>query len=215
MKVRPSFVSIIAALFFITANAQDQDPKAKVLLDQLSKKTKTYQTITAAYTLTSLDKSKKPIDKQDGKIIVKGNKFKLEIPGNTIVCDSKSTWTHLKDANEVTIKNFDASSDDMMNPSKIFTIYEKGFKYKYAKTEGGLEVIDLFPAVKPEKKKYHTAKIYINKAKMQVMKLVMLMKDGSTQTYEIKSFVPNTKIDDKFFVFDTSKFKPEEITDER
>jgi outer membrane lipoprotein-sorting protein len=102
-----------------------------------------------------------------------------------------------------------------MNPTKIFTIYEKGFKYKYSKIEGGLEVIDLFPAVKPEKKKYHTAKLYINKIKMQVMKLVMLMKDGSTQTYDIKSFVPNTAMDDKSFVFDTSKFKPDQITDER
>ncbi len=215
MNVRHSLLSISAVLFFCSANAQDQDPKAKLLLDQLSKKTKTYQTITAAYTLTTLDKSKKPIDKQDGKIIVKANKFKLEIPGNTIVCDGKTTWTHMKDANEVTIKNFDISADDMMNPTKIFTIYEKGFKYKYSKVEGGLDVIDLFPAVKPEKKKYHTAKIYINKVKMQVMKLVMLMKDGSTQTYEIKSFVPNSKIEDKFFVFDTSKFKPEEVTDER
>jgi outer membrane lipoprotein carrier protein len=213
--MRKLMLAIASFAIFTNAVAQDQDPKAKTILDALSKKTKTYTTITASYTLTTLDKNKKPIDKQDGKIVVKGTKFKLEIPGNNIVCDGKNMWTHMKDANEITIKNFDASADDLMNPTKIFTIYEKGFKYKYSKVEGGLEVIDLFPAVKPEKKKYHTAKLYINKAKMQVMKLVMLMKDGSTQTYEIKSFVPNTAMDDKSFVFDTSKFKPDQITDER
>jgi outer membrane lipoprotein carrier protein len=213
--MRKMMLLVASIALLSNAKAQDQDPKAKTILDALSKKTKTYTTITASYTLTSLDKSKKPIDKQDGKIQVKGTKFKLDIPGNNIVCDGKTMWTYMKDANEVTIKNFDATTDDLMNPSKIFTIYEKGFKYKYSKVEGGLDVIDLFPAVKPEKKKYHTAKLYINKIKMQVMKLVMLMKDGSTQTYDIKSFVPDTKMEDKSFVFDTSKFKADQITDER
>jgi outer membrane lipoprotein carrier protein len=208
-------LSILGLGIIIHSIAQDQDPKAKTILDALSKKTKSYQTINASYTLTSADKNKKVIDKQDGKVAVKGTKFKLEIPGNYIVCDGKTMWTHMKDANEVTIKNFEASADDMLNPSKIFTIYEKGFKYKYSKIEGGLDVIDLFPAVKPEKKKYHTAKIFINKAKMQVMKLIMMMKDGSTQTYDIKSFTANTAMDDKGFVFDTSKFKPDQISDER
>ncbi len=213
--MRKMMLLVASIVLLSNTQAQDQDPKAKTILDALSKKTKTYTTITASYTLTSLDKSKKPIDKQDGKIQVKGTKFKLDIPGNNIVCDGKTMWTYMKDANEVTIKNFDATTDDLMNPSKIFTIYEKGFKYKYSKVEGGLDVIDLFPAVKPEKKKYHTAKLYINKIKMQVMKLVMLMKDGSTQTYDIKSFVPDTKMEDKSFVFDTSKFKADQITDER
>lgn len=199
--------------------AQDQDPKAKSVLDELSKVTKAYKTITSEYIFTILNKDKKQTEKQTGKVQVKGSKFKLDIPGNTIVCDGKTIWAHNKDANEVTIKNFEANNEDQLNPSKIFTMYETGYKYKYEKEEkvGATvcHVITLYPSVKPEKKKFHTVKLFVDKAKKQVAKLVMMMKDGSTQSYEIKTFKANAEIADNVFVFDLKQFKADQITDER
>lgn len=203
----------------LTSVAQDQDPKAKTILDDLSKTTKSYKTILADYVFTILNKDKKQVEKQTGKVQVKGQKFRLEIPGNTIVSDGKTLWSYNKDAGEVTIKNFNPNSDDQLNPSKIFTIYETGYKYKYEKEEkiGVMicHVINLYPTIKPEKVKFHTIKLYIDKVKKQVVQLKKMMKDGSQETYEIKSFKPNTELADNIFVFDTSKFKPDQITDER
>jgi outer membrane lipoprotein-sorting protein len=197
----------------------EQDPKAKTILDEVSKITKAYKTITAEYELVSLNKEKKPINKETGKIQVKGNKFKLEIPGNTIVCDGKTVWTHNKDAQEVTIKNFEPNNEEGLNPTNIFTMYEKGYKYKYDKEEkigaATYHVIDLYPTIKPEKKKFHTIILYVDKAKKQVHEIKMLMKDGGTQTYEIKSMTPNTELADAVFVFDTKSFKADQIVDER
>ena len=119
----------------ITIHAQDQDPKAKTILDDLSKTTKTYKTISADYVFTMLNKDGKQTEKQNGKVQIKGEKFKLEIPGNTIVCDSKTLWNYNKDAKEVTIKNFDGKNEDQLNPSKLFTLYETGYKYKFDKEE--------------------------------------------------------------------------------
>src|ERR1700748_3609356 len=97
-----SFLLLISSFGFAqTPAAAEQDPKAKAILDDLSKTTKSYKTISAEYELVLLKKEKKQTDKQTGKIEVKGNKFKLEIPGNTIVCDGKTVWTHNKDAQEV------------------------------------------------------------------------------------------------------------------
>ena len=73
------------------------------------------------------------------------------------------------------------------------------------------QCIDLFPAVKPEKKKFHTVKICINKAKKQIVQLKMMMKDGGTQQYDIKSMKPNTEMADALFVFDLKGFKSFEI----
>lgn len=213
--------AILAALTLSlqVAVAQDQDPKAKAILDDLSKVTKSYKTIVSEYIFTALNKDKKVVEKQNYKVQVKGDKFRLDIPGNTIVCDGKTIWAHNKDANEVTIKRFDASNEDQLNPSKIFTMYENGFKYKYDKEEkvgaATYQVITLFPSVKPEKKKFHTIKLYVDKVKKQVGKLVMLNKDGTTQSYEIKSFKPNVELPDATFVFDTKSFKADQITDER
>lgn len=197
-----------------TIAAQDQDPKAKVILDDVSKTTKAYKTITTEYIQTVTNKEKKQTDKQTGKIQVKGNKFRLEIQGNTIVCDGKTVWTYNKENNEVSIKDYEPSTNDAMDPTKIFTMYENGFKYKYEGEEAKLAIINLYPSVKPEKKKYHTIKLYVDKAKKQVKKLTMLMKDGTTQTYEVKTMTPNLDLPDSLFTFDVKACKCE-VVDER
>ncbi len=199
--------------------AQEHDPKAKAILDEVSKTTKAYKTITAEYALSIINKENKQVDKQSGKLQLKGSKFKLEIPGNTIVCDGKTVWTYNKDAQEVTIKNFEPAGEEGINPTNIFTLYENGYKYKFDKDEKlngtNVAVISLYPAIKPEKKKFHTIKLYVDKAKKQVKLVKMMMKDGGTQTYELKSIVPNTEIPDANFIMDTKKFKPDQIIDER
>jgi len=200
-------------------NAQDQDPKAKAILDDLSKTTKQYKTISADVTFTIYNKDKKAVEKpQNWKIQTKDQKFRLEIPGSTIVCDGKTLWNFNKDAKEVTIKNFDAENDEQ-NPSKIFTMYETGYKYKFIGEEkvgtAMCQVIDLYPAVKPEKKKFHTVKLYIDKTKKQIVQLKMIMKDGGTQVYEIKLFKANLPMADAQFVFDTKGLKADQISDER
>ncbi len=200
-------------------SAQDQDPKAKAILDEVSKLSKTYKTLSADVIFTMYNKDKKAVEKpQTWKIMSKGQKFRLEIPGTVIVCDGKTLWNYNKDAKEVTIKNFDAENDEQ-NPAKMFTMYETGYKYKYDKEEktGAVtaHVIDLFPSVKPEKKKFHTAKLYVDKTKKQVVRLKMLMKDGSSQLYEIKNMKTNQDIPDNTFVLDTKGFKADQIVDER
>jgi outer membrane lipoprotein-sorting protein len=213
------FILFFLAAFTLAANAQDQDPKAKAILDDLSKTTKAYKTITAEVIFNNLNKDKKPLDDpQNWKIQVKGQKFRLEIPGNTIVCDGKTVWNYNKDAKEVTIKHFNPDNDEQ-NPSKIFTMYETGYKFVYNKEEkvkgAACHEIDLYPAVKPEKKKFHTAKLYVDKTKKQIVQLKMMMKDGGTQTYDIKSLKPNLEIPDSNFTFDLKGFKADQINDER
>jgi len=210
-------------LLFISCSAifsaQEQDPKAKAILDDVSKTTKAFKTINADVVFTIYDKDKKVVDKpQAWKVQVKGQKFKLEIPGTTIVCDGKTLWNYNKDAKEVTIKNFDPNSEEQ-NPSTIFTMYEAGYKYRYIKETavGAIPCheIDLVPAVKPEKKKFHTIKLYINKSKKQVAQLKMMMKDASMQVYDIKAMKTNVDLPDAMFTFDLKGFKPDQISDER
>ena len=215
------FLSLFIAISTLihASQSQNQDPKAKAILDEVSKTTKAYKTIVAEYELVVLNKDKKQTDKQKGKIQVKGSKFKLEITGNTIICDGKTVWTHNKDANEVSIKNFEANNEDGIDPTKIFTLYETGYRYQFVKDEKlGANLcsqIDLYPTVKPEKKKYHTVKLYVDKKSKQIKKLIMMMKDGGTQSYEVKTMKPNTNIPDASFVFDLKPFKADQIVDER
>ncbi|MFL5763361.1 MAG: LolA family protein [Bacteroidia bacterium] len=212
------FTKKIAVLAFLalgisTLNAQDQDPKAKKILDELSAKTKTCTTIKAEFTWT-VEKKDKSKDVQSGKIETKGSKYKLEIPGHEIYCDGKTVWDFIKDANSVQIKDNEAAGEDAITPTNIFTIYEKGFKYKFESEDATTQVISLFP-VNPDKKKFHTVKLYIDKTKKQITSVKMMMKDGSMQTYTIKSFACSTAIADTEFTFDPKAHKGIEIEDLR
>jgi outer membrane lipoprotein carrier protein len=212
-------LTLFLPLLTIALSAQDQDPKAKAVLDEVSKITKGYKTISADVVFTSYGKDKKQVDKpQTWKVQSKGQKFRLEIPGSTIVSDGKTLWNYNQDAKEVTIKHSDPENDEQ-NPAKIFTMYETGYKYKYEKEEklgaSTVHVIDLYPAVKPEKKKFHTVKLYVDKVKKTVLRMQMMMKDGGSQTFDVKSLKPNSEIPDNQFVFDMKGMKADQINDER
>lgn len=183
-----------------TTHAQS-DPKAKSILDDLSAKTKAYTTFKAEFSFVT-EKKDKTKDTQNGKIEVKGSKYKLEIPGHEIYCDGKTVWDFIKDANEVQVKDMETGGEDAINPTNIFTMYEKGYKYKFDGEEGANQNISLFP-LNPDKKKFHTVKLSIDKTKKQITSIKMLMKDGTAQTWTIKSFASNTPIADTEFTFDT------------
>lgn len=206
-------ITIIALLAVGSLNAIAQDPKAKKVLDELSVKTKAYTTIKAEFSWV-VEKKDKSKDSQSGKIQTKGAKYKLEIPGHEIYCDGKTVWDYIKDANEVQIKDMEVGGDDAVNPSNIFTIYEKGFKYKFDGEDATTQTISLFPT-NPDKKKFHTIKLTIDKTKKQISSVKMFMKDGSTQTYTIKTFVGSTPIPDTDFVFDTKAHKGISVDDLR
>lgn len=217
MKRIAALLSLV--VFGFHGVAQDQDPKAKAVLDEVSKITKSYKTITADIQFTSYGKDKKQVDKpQTWKVQSKGDKFRIEIPGSSIVSDGKTLWNYNHDAKEVTIKHADPQNDEQ-NPAKIFTMYEKGYKFKYEK-EGKIgaatvHVIDLYPALNPEKKKFHTVKLYVDKTKKTVLRMEMMMKDGGTQVFDVKSLKPNLEIPDGHFVFDLKGLKADQINDER
>jgi outer membrane lipoprotein-sorting protein len=213
MLTKKIAILALLAVGTLSVKAQDQDPKAKKILDELSVKTKAYTTIKAEFNWV-VEKKDKSKDSQSGKIQTKGSKYKLEIPGHEIYCDGKTVWDYIKDANEVQIKDMETGGDDAVNPSNIFTIYEKGFKYKFESEDATTQVISLFP-VNPDKKKFHTVKLYIDKTKKQITSVKMMMKDGSIQTYTIKSFAGSTPIPDTDFTFDPKAHKGISVEDLR
>lgn len=194
-------IATLIALGYFTAVSAQNDPKAKKVLDDLSAKTKSFTSIKAEFTRT-FEKKDKTKETQDSKIETKGNKYKLTITGHEIYCDGKTVWDFVKDANEVTVKDLEANSDEALNPSNIFTMYEKGYKYKFDSEDATTQTISLFPE-NPDKQKFHTIKLHIDKNKKQIVSVKMLMKDGTSQTYNVKSFVSNSEISDSNFTFNS------------
>jgi outer membrane lipoprotein-sorting protein len=192
-------ITIIAFLTvgYLSSFAQN-DPKAKKILDELSSKTKAYTSIKAEFTKVS-EKKDKSKETQDSQLETKGTKYKLVIPGHEIYCDGKTVWDFVKGANEVIVKDMEVDNNSL-NPSTIFTMYENGYKYKFDSEDASSQNISLFPE-NPDKQKFHTVKLNIDKTKKQINSVKMLMKDGTVQTYTIKSFIGNAEIPDANFTF--------------
>ena len=148
-------------------------------------------------------------ESETGKGWVKGNKFYASYGDNTIVSNGVKTWTIVKE--EKSVYETDASEDDeeTMNPKKLMTIWESGFKNKYEKEDKlnneAVHVINLYPKV-PSKVDYHTITLYISKATNELKKAVMKTKDGTTMTYTLTKFTSNPTVEDSKFVFDIKKY---------
>lgn len=207
------FILFIAGITSYSAVAQE-DTKAKEILDKLSAKTKSYNTIKADFQFTMINKTEGTNESQSGKIEIKGDKYFLSISGQDVISDGKNMWTILKDAEEVQINEIDEEDEDAISPNKIFTLYEKGFKYKYVKEDKGIQIINLYPKAAADKS-YHRIALYINKAKNEISKVKVYGKDGTITSYKIKVFTPNASISDSRFTFDKSKYSTYEVIDLR
>lgn len=208
-------------LLFANYTIQAQvDAKAKKILDDVSAKTKTYTSINAEFTIIIENKKNKTSDTQTGKLTVKGSKYKLEVNNQTIISDSKTSWTILKDASEVQINTIESKEKETgLNPSNIFTMHEKGFKYEFVKEEkqknGAVyQIIKLYPE-DAKKKNYHTAVLTINKEKSQIVSIKIMGKDGTDMTYLVKSFSSNVAVPETVFVFNDKNYPGFEVIDLR
>lgn len=195
-------ITLITLLAVACLNVNAQDAKAKKILDDLSAKTKSYSTVKAEFSWT-IEKKDKSESTQEGTIQTKGSMYKLEIPGHEIYCDGATVWDFIVDANEVQITDVEVD-ENSITPSTIFTIYEKGYKFKFEGENGATQVINLYPN-NPDKKRFHTIKLSIDKIKNQISSVKMMMKDGTKQVYNIKSFLGNGTIPDSNFVFNATK----------
>ena len=137
--------------------------------------------------------------------------------GLQITCDGKTIWTYMVNSNEVNISNLDDSTDDLMDPSKIFSIYERGFNYKFVdeSVDGGVPVytIDLVPQ-KPTGD-IQTIRIMIDKQKNLIHGANMTGKDGNKYRVTINQFKTDGIYADSDFVFDPAKYKGVEVVDMR
>lgn len=208
MKKTISTFTALAILFIGVTAFTTQDQKAAKILNDVSKTYKSYKTIKAKFSLSITAKnSSKPVT-QKGTLYLKGKKFRIDMDGQKIFCDGKKMWTYFADgSNEVQITKYNPKDQDI-NPSEIFTIYKKGFLYRYSgetvRNGKKIQKIELTPEDKS--KPFFKVKLSIDKLAHKIMDMTVYSKNGSHTNYKIKSFSPNVPISDKFFKFNEKDY---------
>lgn len=188
-----------------------KDKRAETILDAMSGKYKALNSYQAAFSYATDRETYK------GDIAVKGKMFRLKTAGQEVFTDGKVMSTYVKESNEVNIQDYDASATGDFNPTKVYTMYKKGFNYAYLREQKvagrTLDVIEL----KPEKKNTQIANVQISvdRADKSVRTWQTTDKNGKRTVYTISKFTPNPNLADSYFVFDKAKYPGVEVVDLR
>jgi outer membrane lipoprotein-sorting protein len=219
-------IYLLLSSFAVGSAFAQKDVDAKKILNQVSRKYRSYDVVKTDFTFTFENQQSGTKDSQTGTLVSrsKANKYKVTIYNpqdkttvdQEIISDGKSQWTYIKKDKEVELSNVDNSSD-ALNPAQLFTIYEKGYKYVYngdEKVDGKLcQVIDLTP--EDANKQFFKVRLSIDKATKQIYSAMIFDKNGSRYNYIIRSFTPNVKVPDSMFTFDKKDHPGVEVVDLR
>lgn len=214
IKMKKIVFAFILLNAFLSFSQEVKDAKAQGVLDKLSAKMKGYKSFYIEFSASVKNTANGTNSTETGKGWVKDSKFYASYGDNTIVSNGLKTWTIVKE--EKTVYETDANEDeDGLNPKKLMSIWESGFKNKYEKEDKlnneAVHVINLYPK-NPKKVEYHTIVLYISKASNELKKAVMKTNDGTVMTYTVSKFQGNPTIEDAKFVFDIKKYPGYKLT---
>lgn len=208
-------ILLVLTLFSYNLIAQ-QDPKATLILNEMSKKYQAFKSFKADFTYSLETANGKVKDSYQGQISVKGNKYYLKISGQEVFNDGATVWTYMKEENECNISEY-VPDENEITPTKIHVMYKKGFKYTYAEEKKvGTEVYDVIDLVPEDKNKsFFKVRIMISKKDKSVKSWKIFDRNGNRYLYSVNKFAPNNVVDDKQFKFDKTKYPKVQIVDLR
>lgn len=192
------------------------DAESKAILNKLSKN---YRGMKSMQALVSLELQGGPgqvKEKRKGKLFLRGKQYRIDMGEQLIICDGRSSWTYLKELNEVNISRHEPSPDQI-TPDNLFTMYEKGFdSFLESETGSGQQgtlCIDLIPQNKSVS--YFKVRLFVDRQRNLIQKAIVFDKSGVQYTYQITEFKVNPKLQDNLFVFNVKAYPNVEVVDMR
>lgn len=205
------------AVFSQNNSLGKNDPEAKVILDNVSAKFKTYKSVTANFTLTIADGNNKVQGTKKGIVYIQGSRYRVSISDQEIYSDGDNIWTYDKSANEVQLTKFDPNANTI-TPQKMFTnFYDKDFLYKLngETKQGGktIQEIELTPVDKT--KAFFKVLVEVDKSSKNIVSTKVFEKNGNRYVYTITLMKVNTNLADSLFVFNPKDYPGVEVVDLR
>ena len=198
-------------IFLLLPSFLFSQERANEILDKVSQKTASYSTIEAHFINTIINEKAGINESQKGVLYLQGNLYRLELEEQTIISDGESNWIHLIDEEEVQIIEVD-DEEESMSPSKMFTIYQEGYKKQFVSETNSNYIIDLIPK---ESGSFIKIELRINKKEMRIAGFTLFDKNGGSYAYDVQLFKENQTFEQGFFQFNTSAHPNVDLIDLR
>ena len=206
-------LSINSVVFAQTKN----DPEAKVVLDGVSEKFKTFKTVQALFTYKVENSTGKALSSKNGTVKMKGTKYYVNFSGQEIFCDGKVIWNYDRSANEVTITTLEEGGSTI-TPQKLFTnFYDKDFYYKLNgnKKVAGKTLLEIEMTPTDKSKPFHKVYLLVDKPAKSIFSTRVLETAGNRYSYTVSSMKTNLILPESQFIFNKSKYPGVEVIDLR
>lgn len=201
------------------SSSADSDPQAKAVLEQMRNKYEGYKTIDVTFSL-EMKLPEEAAESQTIHLKKKGDAYRVEMPGRTVISDGKTLWMIMDRNQEVQINDVpDAAGDaSILSPEALFRLYETDdFAYYLVgqTTEGGnvVQKIEFKPL--DEYADYSKMRLTVVKGSNEFVRVKAFSKDGARFTITVKDMQPNTAMSDQLFTFNKADYPDYYIEDLR
>ena len=196
--------------FLLTLNSvfSQSDLKAEKLVKEVLNNVKSYENISVKF-LYVLENTQEQIKEQTrGEIYVNGDKYRLNLMGNTQIFDGKKIYTISPEDEEINISSAKNQDKNSITPSKMLTFFEEGYIYKWdiEQNLNGREIqyIKLIPI--DSDADYKNILLGTDKHTKNIYNLIYAQNNGTRTEIKISSFKPNQPLSENVFSFDKSKY---------
>lgn len=203
-----NFTTFILTLIIGFCHAQNRDPDAQTLLNEMSAKVNEYDNMVLEFKY-ALDNSEENIHQDTrGDITLVGDNYVLNILGVTRIFDGEKLITISPEDEEVTISKQNTAEENTITPSQLLTFYEEGYNYKMDIIQNvrgrKIQYIKLNPIDSNSEISYVLLGIDTNTK--HVYNLIEIGSNGTKTTLTINAFKINQPLSETLFTFDAAKY---------
>tara|TARA_B100001029_G_C15062269_1_gene459592 strand:- start:118 stop:753 length:636 start_codon:yes stop_codon:yes gene_type:complete len=194
-------ITFVFFLLIINKVYSQSSEDAKKLLDDVSTKISSFESISFDFTYSLNNKEEQIKQETNGNVTVSGDNYKLNYLGLIQLFDGKKIYTIIPENEEITISKADNENDIGINPSKLLTFYKSGYNYfmdiKQKHLDRSIQFIKLVPYDKNSDLNYLLLGIDI-KTK-DIFRLIEIGKNETITTLTINNQKTNMILDKSFF----------------
>ena len=216
------FLSFHILIFsFLCSICGQDDARSQKIIDDMTAKFKTYPSVSLELSATITSLQDKSETKQEVKLWLKSNKYKLETSDFVIFSDESKIYYYTPAVKEVNVTqpepNENSGDFQLLNPQSYFNISSKNFRSKLLRetvqNDRKVYEIDLYP-VQIKTADYSRIRIMIEKTTLQTVYLKAFMNDGTNYSLSFKPYhIVQPALRDSFFTFNPLEHPGVEVID--
>ena len=191
------------------AIAQDGDGKVRQLLDRVSETFRQAGGVEIVFEIRASEGT------SEGRIRLKGEKFRLDTEGVTTWFDGQTQWTYLDASDEVNVSEPTAEELQSINPYAWLSLYKNGYTLKMGE-QADPRLHKVVMTASRRGSELQCLILYIDKQTLRPAKLSLVRRgDREAVIVLVKAYRTGQAYEDTFFTFDKHAYPTVEVIDLR